>query len=450
MPSASGRSRVDVPAARRCVVRGGRVVSHDVPDRLHPAAPAGARARRPRPCSCTPARAASAPQRSSSRSELGATVIATASSRREARVRARRRVPTRRVGYDEIDDLRVDVVVDPVGGETFTRSLPLLNPLGAIVAIGFTGGLWPDPSVQWLVGRNVAVVGVYLGRLMKLRPGFVRECAAELLGLWAQGEIDPVVGATFPLAARRTSARADRVAQARREGRPRAVKALVTGGEGGLGRAMRARLEREGYEVESLDLVDGFDVTDPAAWEQVGAVDLALPERGRSSRPRPTCAKLTDEEYRRAVAVNVDGVVLRRPPARAGDGRRRDRRDGVARRPRRHAARRDLLAHEARRRRLRAQRRAADRPDQDQRDLSGHRRHADARHARPARTVRGGRVPAAARPTRSPTRCGSPRRARGPASAGSSSRAASRRRSASRTSPARGGAGETVGLPPNL
>ena len=58
------------------------------------------------------------------------------------------------------------------------------------------------------------------------------------------------------------------------------MKALVTGGEGGLGRAMRARLEREGYEVESLDLVDGFDVTDPAAWERVGAVDLACLNAG--------------------------------------------------------------------------------------------------------------------------------------------------------------------------
>ena len=43
-------------------------------------------------------------------------------------------------GYDELDDLQVDVVLDPVGGELFTRSLGLLRPLGAIVAIGFAGG----------------------------------------------------------------------------------------------------------------------------------------------------------------------------------------------------------------------------------------------------------------------------------------------------------------------
>ena len=130
--------------------------------------------------------------------QLGATVIATASSE-EKRAFAREVGADQTLGYDEIDDLRVDVVVDPVGGEIFTRSLPLLNPLGAIVAVGFAGGLWTDPSVQWLVGRNASVVGIYLGRLMKLQPAFVRECALELLAMWVQEQIDPVVGARFAL-----------------------------------------------------------------------------------------------------------------------------------------------------------------------------------------------------------------------------------------------------------
>jgi len=129
---------------------------------------------------------------------LGATVIATASSDAKRAV-ARAAGADDAIGYDEIDELRVDVVMDPVGGDVFTRSLPTLNPLGSIVAIGFAGGLWQDPSVQWLVGRNAAVVGFYLGRLMKLRPELVKECAYELLAMWAREEIDPLVGATFPL-----------------------------------------------------------------------------------------------------------------------------------------------------------------------------------------------------------------------------------------------------------
>jgi NAD(P)-dependent dehydrogenase (short-subunit alcohol dehydrogenase family) len=82
------------------------------------------------------------------------------------------------------------------------------------------------------------------------------------------------------------------------------VKALVTGGEGGLGRALRARLEREGYDVESLDLTTGFDVTSPSAWKRVGPVDVACLNAGVLT------GDLTYDNYRRTVGVNVDGVVL--------------------------------------------------------------------------------------------------------------------------------------------
>jgi len=82
------------------------------------------------------------------------------------------------------------------------------------------------------------------------------------------------------------------------------VRALVTGGEGGIGRALRSRLEREGYDVESLDLTTGFDVTSPEAWERVGAVDVACLNAGVLT------GELTYETYRRAVGVNVDGIVL--------------------------------------------------------------------------------------------------------------------------------------------
>lgn len=82
------------------------------------------------------------------------------------------------------------------------------------------------------------------------------------------------------------------------------MKAIVTGGEGGIGRALRSRLEREGYAVESLDLATGFDVTSPEAWERVGPVDVACLNAGVLT------GELTYENYRRAVGVNVDGIVL--------------------------------------------------------------------------------------------------------------------------------------------
>jgi NAD(P)-dependent dehydrogenase (short-subunit alcohol dehydrogenase family) len=87
------------------------------------------------------------------------------------------------------------------------------------------------------------------------------------------------------------------------------VKALVTGGEGGIGLAIRARLEREGHEVQSLDIVDGFDVSDPSAWEEIEAVDLAFLNAGVTTETGDI-RELTDEQYANALGVNVDGVVL--------------------------------------------------------------------------------------------------------------------------------------------
>jgi NADPH2:quinone reductase len=129
---------------------------------------------------------------------LGATVIATAGAE-EKRAFARSVGADEAIGYDDLEGLRVDAVIDPVGGEVFTRSLSVLEPLGTIVAIGYAGGAWEDPKVQWLVGRNATVAGFYLGRLLRLRPDFVRAAADELLALWAEGKIDPVVGSRFPL-----------------------------------------------------------------------------------------------------------------------------------------------------------------------------------------------------------------------------------------------------------
>jgi NAD(P)-dependent dehydrogenase (short-subunit alcohol dehydrogenase family) len=87
------------------------------------------------------------------------------------------------------------------------------------------------------------------------------------------------------------------------------VKALVTGAEGGIGIAIGARLEREGFDVERLDVVTGFDVTDPAAWEDVGPVDLAFLNAGVTTGTSEI-RELTDEQYAQILGVNVDGVVL--------------------------------------------------------------------------------------------------------------------------------------------
>ena len=84
--------------------------------------------------------------------------------------------------------------------------------------------------------------------------------------------------------------------------------ALVTGAAGGIGRAIVERLEREGTEVVELDLVTGFDVSDPTAWQSVDRVELACLNAGVTTSTA-AITELTREEYRHVVSVNVDGVV---------------------------------------------------------------------------------------------------------------------------------------------
>jgi NAD(P)-dependent dehydrogenase (short-subunit alcohol dehydrogenase family) len=84
--------------------------------------------------------------------------------------------------------------------------------------------------------------------------------------------------------------------------------ALVTGSAGGIGSAIVARLHDEGFEVRELDLVSGFDVSDPQCWEHIGSVDLACLNAGVVTGESQV-AELSDEQYRRALGVNVDGVV---------------------------------------------------------------------------------------------------------------------------------------------
>jgi len=130
---------------------------------------------------------------------FGARVVATASSE-EKRGFALEQGAEEAYGYEDFaEHVRPDVVLDPVGGKVLAATLPTLAPLGALVAIGSAGGWWEELNPALLVGRNIGLHGFYLGRLTGRNPEVVDEAARDLLRLWAEGAIRPVVGATFPL-----------------------------------------------------------------------------------------------------------------------------------------------------------------------------------------------------------------------------------------------------------
>ena len=97
--------------------------------------------------------------------------------------------------------------------------------------------------------------------------------------------------------------------------------ALVTGGASGIGAALVSLLREGGCAVEVLDVQTGFDVSDPDAWERVGAVELACLNAGVVTGER-SIDSLGDEAYRRAAGTNIDGVVFgtRRLARVAGEG----------------------------------------------------------------------------------------------------------------------------------
>ncbi len=91
--------------------------------------------------------------------------------------------------------------------------------------------------------------------------------------------------------------------------------AVVTGGVSGLGQASAERLARDGVGVVTLDIAPGADVlvnvTDAEAVSDVarriGPVDILINSAGIIGPNRPLW-EITDEEWARTLAVNVNGT----------------------------------------------------------------------------------------------------------------------------------------------
>jgi len=83
--------------------------------------------------------------------------------------------------------------------------------------------------------------------------------------------------------------------------------ALVTGAASGIGAALVELLRSEGADVRALDLVDGFDVADAHAWEEIGAVEAAFLNAGVTTGVTDI-REVSEAAYRRILGANLDGV----------------------------------------------------------------------------------------------------------------------------------------------
>lgn len=140
----------------------------------------------------------------------GARVIATVGS-------ADKEAVARRCGADEVlvldaeatalipavkeltDGRGVDVVYDPVGGDTFDASRRVVAWEGRILVIGFAGGRIADAPTNHALVKNYDVVGVHWAAYQKRSPELIDAWQRELESLWARRAIDPLVGAEYTL-----------------------------------------------------------------------------------------------------------------------------------------------------------------------------------------------------------------------------------------------------------
>lgn len=93
----------------------------------------------------------------------------------------------------------VDVVFDMAGGEVFEASCRALAPFGRIVVCGISTEQPNRISTGSLLRHSRAVVGFYLFHCVE-RPEMLREPLADLFARAASGEIEAIVGGTYPLA----------------------------------------------------------------------------------------------------------------------------------------------------------------------------------------------------------------------------------------------------------
>ena len=101
----------------------------------------------------------------------------------------------------EITDGRgVDVIYDPVGGDTFDRSRKVIAWDGRLLPIGFTSGRIADVPSNHILLKNYSVVGVHYGASVARDPSSATRIMELLCRWYDEGKIDPLVMKHVPLA----------------------------------------------------------------------------------------------------------------------------------------------------------------------------------------------------------------------------------------------------------
>ncbi len=136
---------------------------------------------------------------------MGAEVIAVA--RGAAKLEVAKSMGADHLIDSETDDIRsavkglggADVVYDPIGGEQFDAAMRACNPEARLIPLGFASGTVPQIPANYLLVKNLTVLGLYWGGYTRVNPAVLTDSLKALSDWYAQGKIKPHVSHVLPL-----------------------------------------------------------------------------------------------------------------------------------------------------------------------------------------------------------------------------------------------------------
>jgi NADPH:quinone reductase len=94
---------------------------------------------------------------------------------------------------------QADVFFDLVGGDIFDAGLRSLASDGRLLVIGFAGGRLPEARANYLLLKNISVVGAPLDIHFKTDPETIRDGALAIKALYERGTLRPPIKQVLPL-----------------------------------------------------------------------------------------------------------------------------------------------------------------------------------------------------------------------------------------------------------
>lgn len=139
---------------------------------------------------------------------LGTRVIATASSAAKLEI-ARQSGADHLINYAGADfpqevmrltnGAGAALVIDPVGGDAFSRSVDCLGWEGRILTVGFASGSFGQMDLQKLQNRGGEVIGVRAGEFGRRNPAAGRAAQKDLIKLTEAFDLKPYIGKVWQM-----------------------------------------------------------------------------------------------------------------------------------------------------------------------------------------------------------------------------------------------------------